>query len=133
MTQDQLKEESLENTTRQKNYCDTMTEDQWEAYELNNTKSHQKQCLTMLEEKREHARAYDGEWHKICTQECNMEDCGFLDSCGISDEDVEIHCRELKQYAIQIETNAKVYGFQDEDSVFDSDFENDELNPCGIF
>ena len=41
----------------------------------------------MSEEKREHVRAYDGEWHKIHRQDCNMEDCCSLDSCGISDEE----------------------------------------------
>ena len=33
---------------------------------------------------------------------------------------------------IQIETDAKVYSFQDEDSVLDSDSENDEFNPCDV-
>ena len=96
---------------------------------LNNTKSHQKQRLTKSEEERERIRAYDREWLKIHRQDCHMEDCS-LDSCDIFDEDVEIHCRELKQYAIQIETNDKIYGFQDEDFVFDSDSKKDESNPC---
>ena len=85
--------------------------------------------ITMPEEKIEYVRAYDREWHKIRSQECNIEDCCYLDLCDISDENVEIHCRELKQYAIQIETGAKVYGFQDEDFVFDSDSKNEEYNP----
>ena len=74
MTQDQWEEESLRNIIRLKNHRDTMTQEQWKGYKLNSAKIHQKRHLTMSEEKREHVRAYDGEWHKIHRQDCNMED-----------------------------------------------------------
>ena len=133
MTAGQLEEERLKNITRLRKHRGALTLEEWEAYKLNNTRSHQKQRLTTSEEERERIRSFDREWHKICRQDCHMEDCCSLDSCDILDEDVEIHCQELKQYVIQIEANGKVYGFEDEDSIFDSDSENEESKPCDVF